>query len=416
VPAYVSAIALVAILDLVSDGERLRLRGVAARLGSFRLTWFVLGGGGAAVLIGQLARGRSLAGLIGAYRVVVGHTSLPSLPRWLLYHVADLDLYLGVVPFAAFCLVVPLALRRGQRSRELRVFAVAALSLVVWMTVLVAAFASSKVEAQWNVARIHERNLFYLVPLFVILMFVWVDRGMPRPLRLTLPIALVAGLLPRVLPYHELARSSRRLEVLPALPWWNTLIGRAAVPNAVMVAGLLLAALFLVLPRRLAFVASAVVFLNFYIVGIAAQAQVERASRDALRAGLGGQRDWVDRDVGPGANVAVIAAAPTKGETTAARFKRWRVVWQNEFFNKSVGTIYYLDRRLPYSLPDKRLTRARDGFLVVAGGRRVAARYVLAPEALGLAGGVVAADRRTGMTVYRTRGFLRLRVDGARAP
>ena len=48
------------------------------------------------------ARGKSLLGVFGAYEQAGRtHYSLGSVLRWLLYHVAELDLYLGVIPFAA---------------------------------------------------------------------------------------------------------------------------------------------------------------------------------------------------------------------------------------------------------------------------------------------------------------------------
>ena len=65
--------------------------------------------------------------------------SVAEVLKWLLWHVAELDLYLGVVPVAAF---VVLALSwRTPEPRE-RAFIAAAASLSAWLIVEVAAFAS----------------------------------------------------------------------------------------------------------------------------------------------------------------------------------------------------------------------------------------------------------------------------------
>jgi hypothetical protein len=83
-----------------------------------------------------------------------------------------------------------------------------------------------------------------------------------------------------------------------------------------------------------------------------------------------------------------------------------RRVWINEFFNRSVGDVYVLGGKMPYGLPT---THARlRGHEVVADGRPVHARYVLAPCRLGVLGAVVAVDRRADLAIYRTTGALRL--------
>ena len=51
------------------------------------------------VLAAQLARGRSLSDLLGAYSVVGdGRYDARTVARFFLYHLAELDLYLGVLP------------------------------------------------------------------------------------------------------------------------------------------------------------------------------------------------------------------------------------------------------------------------------------------------------------------------------
>ena len=121
-------------------------------------------------LLAQLVRGESPLGLLGAYAVTGEHRyEAAEVARWLLYHVAELDLYLGVVPFAA--LLVLLALWR-RLPRVLRPFLAATAALSVCFLLEVSAFASLP-----SVARIEERNLFYLAPLALIALLVWIDQG-----------------------------------------------------------------------------------------------------------------------------------------------------------------------------------------------------------------------------------------------
>ena len=79
-----------------------------------------------------------------------------------------------MIPFAAFIVLVALACLRDS-APELRVFAAVALPTIFWLTLVVAAFASRR-----DVQRIEERNLFYVMPFFLIALVAWVARGAPR--------------------------------------------------------------------------------------------------------------------------------------------------------------------------------------------------------------------------------------------
>ena len=69
------------------------------------------------------------------------------------------------------------AARRRRRNTEPRLdaFLAATIAVSFWMLLLVAAFASRFAE------RVQERNVFYLVPLVLIALLAWVERGAPRP-------------------------------------------------------------------------------------------------------------------------------------------------------------------------------------------------------------------------------------------
>jgi hypothetical protein len=280
------------------------------------------------------------------------------------------------------------------------------------MTLLVAAFSSSAVDSQWGVHRIHERNLFYVAPLFFVLLLVWLGQDRPRPARLTGVAVVLAVALPPLLPYHELAKSARRLEVLPVLPWWNSLIGQGSVALGVTIFAAVLALGFATAPRRVTRYFPVLVFLQLYIVSVAAGAQVQNAARDASRAGLGVERDWIDKAVPADQEVVALSAihGPISFGDSSKLYRSWRRIWLNEFFNARVGRIFYLGRRLPYDLRDQRVRVSSRGPLVIArNSLPVRARYVLLAPGLMLRGKLVARDRRSGMSLYRVDGRLVLR-------
>src|SRR5262249_32918184 len=186
VPAIASAPLILAVVD------RHRVR---TAIRSFRTLYGVLVAAVVLAIVVELARGRSPYDVFGAYSAT-GHThySFGDVLRWLAYHVAELDLYLGIVPFAALLL---LAATARSLDRPARIFVVASVSLSAWLAVEVAAFASS------ISFRIEERNLFYVAPLFLIALLVWIERGLPRPGRATAVCAAIAAALPGVIPYER---------------------------------------------------------------------------------------------------------------------------------------------------------------------------------------------------------------------
>ena len=367
-------------------------------LGAYRILWIVLGAGTALLLAVQLARGRSVKAILGAYEAAGNYEySVGPILRWLGYHVAGLDLYLGVVPFAAFLLVLALA-RRLDRPAQAFVAATAALTF--WLVLEVAAFASLP-----TVERIEERNIFYVAPLFFAVLLLWIERGAPRPSAPALAAAAVAGVLPALIPYTRLIGVSAQSDTLALLPWWwlqDHVIDLSQVWIAALALGAALAAAFVLVPRRYALALPGLV-LVLYAVALPAiengRHGVRMASLGALFQGITtGRPDWVDREVGRDAEVAFLWSGRTDAFT----------LWQNEFFNRSVGPVYELANPLGGGLPSTAVAIGRrDGVLRDSAGRPVRAEYVLADEFVPLAGRVLTSDRPKGMVLLRTGGPLR---------
>jgi hypothetical protein len=387
----VSAVAAPPLLALV---ERAGLRSLRA----YRVLWLALGGGLAAAVAVEAARGRSPLALLGAYRVTGSyHYSLGTVAKWLLYHVAELDLYLGVVPFAALAL---LALCARGLPRPARIFVVAAVALTVPLVVEVAFFASLP-----SVSRIEERNLFYVAPLFLIALLVWIERGLPRPRRLALGVALAAGLLPAALPYAKLIGLNATADTLALMPWWrlqDRVLALGHVRVAATACALAAAAAWYATPLRRAWLLPAFVAAYFLLVQWPAQDGVHGFRYASLNALFGGitvpHRDWIDRAVGRHADVAALwTAKPDR-----------HVIWENEFFNRSVGRVYWTSAPLGGGLPQTRLRDdPRTGLLLDPHGRAVRARYVLVDSSIVPEGRVVARDERKAVAVWKLDGPLR---------
>lgn len=368
-------------------------------LRAYRVLYGLLGAAVALPLAAQLVRGRSLFDLLGAYGAAGDRNyELGDVAHWLLYHLAELDLYLGVAPLVA-CVLLLSGIRSA--SRPLKTFMAATLATALWTWLQVSTFAAG------NIDRIEERNLFYVAPLFFICLLAWIELGAPRPRRLTAAAALAFGLLPAVLPLRDLIGVQIQSDTLMLIPWWylnDTLIHPFGwLVFVATLAALAVALTSALLPRRLILVLPA-----FLLVYYAASFRVienwkhgvHMASIGALMEGIGNHdRDWIDRKLGSDAQVAVLWSLPPSYS---------KVLAENEFFNRSVGTVYNLSGQAG-SLPETAVTLDARGLVRGPDGSPIESRYVLAEEARRIAGRPIAFDRNKGMAVYKTSGPLRLR-------
>jgi hypothetical protein len=354
----------------------------------------VVAGGALLVLVAQVARGASISSLFGAYEVVGKESyDLVDVLRYVFWHLAELDLYVGVIPFAAFLL---LAARIRSLEPPVQAFVAATFALTVWTLIIVAAFASRFAGA------IVERNMFVVAPLLLTGLLIWIDRGLPRPRVYAVVAAGVAAVLPALIPYERFLQLKVRSDTLMIVPLWNLQdeVGLPRLDDVVLLGGIVAAALFVLVPRRYALMLPAVVLAYFAmaIQPIYAGAHgMEQAAAGALYEGISGRRDWVDRAVGDNEVAVLYTGLPH-------RF----TVLQNEFFNRSVGRVYTSGGPMDGGLPETAVTvdertgevrRADDGSVVRA-------RYALTDGSVSLDGRPVAVDARLGLTVYRTNGPL----------
>ena len=399
-PAVLSAPLLLAWMD----GRRRVLR-------EYRVLWGAALAAFVLLPLVQLVRGASLLSVFGAYEQAgKTHYSVGAVLRWFLYHVAELDLYLGVIPFAALLVLVGLSRRL---SRNTQAFVAASVALSFWLLLEVAAFASKNPIPP----RVEERNMFYLAPLFLIALLVWIDAGLSRR-RVAAVAAVVAAALPSVLPYSTLIGVPAASDELALSIWWRLQDHTIAASHVAMwavICSTVAALLFLLVPRPFAWLLPVAVAAVFIAVNWTAMDYVhgfKRASVGALFQGITDpHRDWVDRAVGHDANVAVVWTACASEQCPEPRSRTdEKVVWENEFFSRSIGDVYFLHDQVPGGLPEQPAEfDARSGWFTSA-GERIRAPYALVDASVEPVGKLVAADTRKGVFVYRLNGPLRQAV------
>ena len=354
--------------------------------------------GGALVVAVEVFRGRSLRGLLGAYAVVSDQSySVRDVADFTLWHAADLVLYVGVIPLVA---TVLLAARARRESLPVQAFLAAVIPLSIAFTLVVAAFAT-----QFASDRIHERNLFQLCPLFFIALLVWASRPVHRGRRiLPLRIAVVAAvaLSPLTIPYSRFIGDPIRGDTLALLPLW-TINRHYLFGSALVTVGLVcgaLGALVLLVPRRAAYIFPALVFAWFALLlhpVFFGPRGFKVSSRGAVFQGIQGvPRDWIDRALPQGAEVAVLWTG------TSDRF----TVNQNEFFNRDVGEVYYTGAPTPGGIGETRVTFGKNGVARLPGGKLLRPGYLVADGTITPNGSAVTRDEPLGITVWRIPGVL----------
>ncbi len=398
VPAFAVSIVLFAIFDARTTAGESWLRALFVRLRAYWLTWLIIVGGAVAVVILQSARGKSLSSLLGAYAIVAEEQDryqLRSVVAWYLQHIAEFDLWLGVVPFAALLFLIGFAACRSA-TREVRVFATVALPMILLMTAVVSAFAVFA-----NVSRVEERNLFYIGFLALIAVCWWVSEGLPRQPRWFVIAVAASAVLPVALPYGALINQTAVSDTFGLfLPWAiQNRLGDPALTPYVVAFGALVAVLVLVLVRpAVAWLVVAVVAGFFVISSTAVDKRTDKASQGALTQGISGTPDWIDKAVPAGTSVSILYPG------TLEPLK----IWENEFFNRSLGSVYAIGVALPGQLPETVAQIDNDGAVTDRSGNPLTGEYVLSDTSVHLEGELIAADEPRGMSVVRTSGQWRI--------
>jgi Dolichyl-phosphate-mannose-protein mannosyltransferase len=374
-PSYLLAAIVLAVI--ASPGSRLPALVRALRQHAPTLGVLILGSI-AALALGGLST-------LGPYHVLVTSYSVKPLVRWSLANLADIELYLGVIPLAAFGVMVAVAFRKVAVSAELRRLVILTACLGLGLLATVAVLSASP----YGLGRTHERNLFYLAPLVLICFFAWIEAGLPRPRGASLTVAIVLSLLPLTIPLSAIVTSSGE-DGLALVAWQDHGVMPARTIHEMVVIAVLATAVFLVSRQATLMIGISIAALSIVLfVG-------ERHAVRGIPTGAAWRdKGWIDRAVGPDAQVVALWTATTSG----GQGSRIANVWADEFFNRSVHDVASADGRLPDGLPIERLTVRADGCVQVRFPFRP--RYAVVETTKHLTAPVVAVNPWTGSVLYR---------------
>jgi hypothetical protein len=399
-PAYLTSICALAVF------ARRRGATMSSTLAKYRLSLWLAGG---AIVLGSatsLAVGRGVTDALGAYAGVVHSVDVVAIPWSFLLQIGALSLSAAVIPLAGTIALFIAVMRGSLSSRTTERFVILAGPVVVWLALTVAVSSealSAAAVGSSGEARLHERYLFVTAPLLFLGLVLWLQAGAFRRRWFAVVGAVSAASLAALIPVSEL-RPNANLQAPSLLPWLLfDGLGQVALAFAAALGGLL----FVKTSVRRSRLLWIPIGLAFFVASILTSASFRASAAWARDIGTGANPSWIDEQVGSDASVAVLWNDPDQTEFAPGR-KSQRVLWVNEFFNRSIDRIYVLGARNPERLPDERVRIASHGVLVRGSGEPVGDRYVLTCGVV-LASPVIAHDPDTGAVLFETNGLARVR-------
>jgi hypothetical protein len=375
-----------------------------ALLGRLWPTLAALAVGTLVLVVRPLVTGSSPLDAIGAYEVLFRGYDPLDIVKWVAYHLADLELYLAVIPIAVSPIVLALLWRRARAgSRQAGAFVAAFLTINGAMLFVTAAFAST----EFGFDRLHDRNVFYLAPLWLLVLAIWLAESLPRPLVATVTGIGLALLLPATLPWRYIA-SDVGVDVVPSALWARLeelLAGEPVTARKLAAAGIVtLVALAVFLPRRLAWMIPAVVVAVFAVTASLAWNRIVDATENAVFEG-GLERSWVDDRLPNGARVTKLYLVSTDCPASAVT---WHALYLTEFFNRTVERAAYIGDSIPDGLPIERVDVRENGALAYGPGGPLVADYVVTQPGIELAGEKLGSGTTAELVLWRTGGAVKV--------
>jgi hypothetical protein len=338
----------------------------------------------------QLRHGGPVGRVLGGYEAA-GETSYNvwAAAHFVVYHVGDIVLISGVVPFCALLLLASRMAVRPEEDDGVRAFVASALALSVWMVVEVGIFASR------HVGHLAERNLFPLLPLFALALVLWLERGAARPLVAGAAAAAVAVLVLVSVPFDKFTTLAATPSAFTQIP----LLAVGAHTNldfAIPLAALVVIAGCAAAPPRVLAVGVPVLLLALgTVASVSASRFVAAQSGEVERSNLERGKRWIEPRVH--SRVTYLYSG----------YLSWVNVWETSFWNPSVGRVYDLfTSQVPGGIPQTTVNPFEDGRLVFTDGTAASADYALAAAPIALAGEQL--DVNGGLVLWKIEPPLRL--------
>jgi hypothetical protein len=397
VPILLTALVLKVLLDARAQG-RATFGSLLAGLRAYVVTLAVIGGAALAYIALKLVQGHGLSSGLSAYSgTAQAHYSLREVARWSVLHLAELVFAVGLIPASALIVIagVAWAAPRATQPRE-RVFLALTVATTFWMVLLVAAFASH------YSLRIEERNLFYVEPLLLLAFVLWLDKGLPRPPRLTAAAVVAPAALLLSLPFESLFNLSLLGDTPGLIPLMRVaahLKEGVGGTRVLLALGVLAAGLFFVLvPRRWGVVLAPIGIALFLVFSSVTVLKAWTGQARATHASQGtNDLSWIDQTIGSDADAAFLFTPDLQGDP--------HPLLQSEFWNRSVRRVFLLDAADPNGYPAIPTTLSRAGRLTTAPATRQP-KYIVTAPGVDVDGRLLARTPR--LTLYQVSPPLRL--------
>jgi hypothetical protein len=322
--------------------------------------------------------------------------------QWVVWHASGVELYLAVTAIAVAPVVLVALYRAGSRGAERPAAFLTAFATVNVAALLVTALVvTSQDLPDLEIDRLHDRYLFYVFPLWLVVLVRWLVDGAPRPRVAFGAGVALAFVLALAFPYGRLdLEDGVKLfsGAGTALPAAIVELAGSAVAGAIVTILLvlaLLAALARGVGARLAVgVLVAVFLLNAILVWGRAFNPPER---DVFR-GSELERLWVDELVPAGATVTVLDSACEDATLQRDSY------FLTEFFNGSIEDVVALAGEEREAAVDA------DGRVVLEDGTPLEADYVVVQPRATLDGRQLGSGTSVGLTLWMVPGEVRVDV------
>jgi Dolichyl-phosphate-mannose-protein mannosyltransferase len=348
-------------------------------------------------VVGPILRGSTPADALGEYDDLLRSYDLAIVGKWLVQHAAGLELYLAVVPVAVSPIVLSVFFARAREGSERHAAFVAAFATINAAALAVAAIVvTSQDDPGLEIDRLHDRYLFYVVPLWLIVLVWWIANGAPRPRTAVRVGTVLAIALAIVFPYRELDLEDGVKLFSAAGTAFPAAIDEIAGSTLVgAVVTLVLVALLVVAFRRGATKAAVWALVAVFLVNtLLVWGRAFNPLEEAVFADPGLEQRWVDERVPEGASVTVLESS------CAGSILERDSYFLTEFFNDSIGEVVDL-------VGAERTGSVRADGAVVENGAPLEAEYVVAQPGVRAQGTELATGTAARLVLWEVSGPVR---------
>jgi hypothetical protein len=340
------------------------------------------------------------------YRDVFTTYDVAGVARWSWYTLADLGLYVAVIPLVAAPAALADLWRRGRDGSARDASFLGVFVSVNAVTVLIVAAFSS---ASFGGERLHDRYLFYVAPLWLVLFALWLGRGAPSSWSSLAVGAALATALLATLPQRLLLRDTNlQFDAVATAVWSRIREVDASRPNVLRLLLVLtvLAALGVVLvagrwPLALLAPVAVVFILNAVFVW---QSRIHDADLHVFADNRPATWSWVDKAVPAAAEVTDVFVESGPCQRINIGAFRW-----TEFFNERITSVLRIGVPANVTTDGRSVRIGEDGIVWTLDAKPIATDYAVLPPGVAIEGREIARGTLAGLRLWKVDGMLKFR-------